>query len=361
MVKKSALQEIIDDMKRIIGAEISVWDEDGNVLVSTSDLDDIKSTIFDENILQIDETISEFEGVTISPVLLEGRVVCYLGLHCENIGAVVKALCEKQLENFYKLDKSELDMESFIRKLSVEKMEPLEVERIAKSNGIQVELQRALYLIQCDEDSSDLVLEFIGQMYYIETNEFLVDLGKGRILLCKEYLNDLKSNEINMQAYTLVDTIEAELMMKVLVSYGTPINNLHQLTKGYAEVVSALEIGKTFYQDRKVINYNELGVGRLVFGLSESLSETFLHEVLNGNVIEQFDEEIMNAVHKFFYNNLNISETARQLFVHRNTLVYRLGKVEKKTGLDIRLFEDALTFKMALLVSEYLRSRKETA
>ena len=156
-------------------------------------------------------------------------------------------------------------------------------------------------------------------------------------------------------AKVIVDTLSMEAMVNVRVAYGTIVQELKEVSRSYKEADMALEVGRVFYGERGVLAYNELGIGRLVHQLPRSLCEMFLKEVLAGNATEMFDDEELITVYAFFDNNLNISETARKLFIHRNTLVYRLEKIQRKTGLDVRVFEDALTFKIAVMVEKHLK------
>ena len=161
--------------------------------------------------------------------------------------------------------------------------------------------------------------------------------------------------EINDIAKTITDTLSAEAMMKVRVAYGTVVEELKDVSKSYKEAAMALDVGRIFYSERTILAYNELGIGRLIHQLPVSLCEMFLQEVFTGDAFEQFDEETLVTVYKFFDNNLNVSETARQLYIHRNTLVYRLEKIQKSTGLDVRVFDDALTFKIAMMVASHIK------
>ena len=153
----------------------------------------------------------------------------------------------------------------------------------------------------------------------------------------------------------LVNAINTEAMVNVRLSFGTIIPELKEVSQSYKEAGMALDVGRIFYPERNILSYRELGIGRLIHQLPVSLCEMFLEEVFAGNTVDQFDEETLSTVDKFFENSLNISETARQLFVHRNTLVYRLEKIQKQTGLDVRVFEDALTFKIALMVADHMK------
>ena len=155
--------------------------------------------------------------------------------------------------------------------------------------------------------------------------------------------------DINDIAKTITDTLSAEAMMKVRVAYGTVVEELKDVSKSYKEAAMALDVGRIFYSERTILAYNELGIGRLIHQLPVSLCEMFLQEVFNGDAFEQFDEETLVTVYKFF------DKTARQLYIHRNTLVYRLEKIQKSTGLDVRVFDDALTFKIAMMVASHIK------
>lgn len=353
------LGHIIFDIKKITEADVSLWDTSGKLVLSTSETDgSCREVILGEirNGLREQKEISK---AVILPIRDEGTIISYLVLTGDKLPEMVKMLCVSQLETYYKISSGSMNKEEFIKKLVHQAVSSDELELRAKVFGMALQTDRILYMVQCEEESSKLVENLLEQIYELSSDEFIVELQPGKIIVGRECDTEASLKQINVEAYTLADTIEAELMIKIRVGYGEISTGLSYLRQAYVQADTAVQIGTTFYQDRKVINYKELGVGRLVHGLPKGLGEAFLKEVLDGNAIEQFDEEIMVAVHKFFYNNLNISETARQLYVHRNTLVYRLAKVEKKTGLDIRLFEDALTFKLALMVSEQLKKNNE--
>jgi carbohydrate diacid regulator len=139
------------------------------------------------------------------------------------------------------------------------------------------------------------------------------------------------------------------------VSYGTIVNEIREVSRSYKEAKMALDVGKIFFDERNVIAYSELGIGRLIYQLPIPLCKMFIKEIFDGKSPDDFDEETIMTINKFFENSLNVSETSRQLYIHRNTLVYRLDKLQKTTGLDLRVFEDAITFKIALMVVKYMK------
>ena len=204
-------------------------------------------------------------------------------------------------------------------------------------------------------ENDNLVLETMRGLYGMGTRDFVTAVDEGHIILVKELENKEDYPEILQMAKVIVDTLSMEAMVNVRVSYGTIVQELKEVSRSYKEANMALEVGRVFYGERGVLAYNELGIGRLVHQLPRSLCEMFLKEVLAVNATEMFDDEELVTVYAFFDNNLNISETARKLFIHRNTLVYRLEKIQRKTGLDVRVFEDALTFKIAVMVEKHLK------
>ena len=161
--------------------------------------------------------------------------------------------------------------------------------------------------------------------------------------------------ELEQTAHVVLDTLNSEAMSSVHVSYGTIVNSLKEVSRSYKEAKMALDVGKIFYSDKNVVAYSNLGIGRLIYQLPIPLCKMFIKEIFNGKSPDDFDEETLSTINKFFENSLNVSETSRQLFIHRNTLVYRLDKIQKSTGLDLRVFDDAITFKIALMVVKYMK------
>ena len=185
----------------------------------------------------------------------------------------------------------------------------------------------------------------------------IINVGEHDIVLVKEVKPGVDIREIEKQAKNICDTIYSEFFAKVAIGIGTPVDNIKDLARSYKEAQVALEVGKVFDTDKNVNSYENLGIGRLIYQLPTTLCEMFLHEVFKDDSIDFLDRETLMTIQCFFDNNLNVSETSRKLFVHRNTLVYRLEKIKKLTGLDLREFDNAITFKVALMVKRYLVSK----
>ena len=176
-------------------------------------------------------------------------------------------------------------------------------------------------------------------------------------MLIQQLGENVGTRDLEKTAQLIEETLRENGESTVVVGIGTVAAHLRDLAKSYKEAQIAIEVGKVFDTEKYVVSYENLGIGRLIYQLPTTLCEMFLQEVFKKNPIDSLDKETLFTINKFFENNLVLSETARKLFVHRNTLVYRLEKIKKLTGLDLREFDDAITFKVALMVKKYLASR----
>ena len=198
-------------------------------------------------------------------------------------------------------------------------------------------------------------LETVISIFAGKTKDFITAVDEKNIILVKEVKPGETYEDLEKTANTILDMLNTEAMTKVHVAVGTVVGEIKEVSRSYKEAKMALDVGKIFYRDKNVEAYNRLGIGRLIYQLPTTLCEMFLQEVFKKNPIDSLDKETLFTINKFFENNLNVSETARKLVVHRNTLVYRLEKIQKQTGLDVRVFEDALTFKIALMVADHMK------
>lgn len=255
--------------------------------------------------------------------------------------------------------KEKYNKTNFIQNLLLDNILHVDMYNRAKKLHIDIETRRTVFIVETKADDDDIVLETMKQIFTPKMRDYITAVDEHNIILVKSM--DEKDTEEDMQlvAKTIVDMMNAEAMAKVRVAYGNPSAKLDDLSRSYKEAKMALEVGRIFYMDQKIIPYSKLGIGRLIYQLPMPLCKMFMHEVFGDQLPDTFDEETVTTINKFFDNNLNISETARQLYVHRNTLVYRLEKLQKITGLDIRVFDDALTFKIATMVVSYMKFMKE--
>jgi len=224
----------------------------------------------------------------------------------------------------------------------------------------ECERGRAVFLIR-QADSSDLaVIDVLAGLFPDRQRDFIIGVDERDAALVKEIRASTDAKEMMMVARTIEDTISAELQIKTVVGISPVGRHVKDLAIQFKEAQIAIEVGKVFDVEKSIIAYDSLGVGRLIYQLPTTMCELFLSEVFKKNAIETLDYETLRTIQGFFENNLNVSETARKLFIHRNTLVYRLEKIKKLTGLDLSQFDHAIVFKVALMVRKYLTSQKRS-
>lgn len=248
---------------------------------------------------------------------------------------------------------------NFIQNLLLGQVSQAEMYGRARKLHVDTEGRRVIFAVETKYEQDTAALETLQHLFTPQTKDYIVQVGEKLLILIKHLRDKDIYEEMGDVANMIVDMVNAEAMSQVRVSYSTVCNELKDLSRGYKEAKLAIEVGHIFYAERTVIPYGQLGIGRLIYQLPVPLCKMFMQEVFGEQLPDTFDEETIVTINKFFENNLNISETARQLYVHRNTLVYRLEKLEKDTGLDIRKFDDALTFKIATMVVNYMKFRNE--
>ncbi len=224
----------------------------------------------------------------------------------------------------------------------------------AKKLHIDISVRRVVFVIETRNENDSAALETVKSLFAARNKDFITAVDEKNIILVKELKPNENYEDMDKTAKVILDMLNTEAMTKVHVSYGTIVNEIKEVSRSYKEAKMALDVGKIFYSDKHVVAYNNLGIGRLIYQLPMSLCRMFIKEIFDGKSPDDLDEETLITINKFFENNLNVSETSRQLYIHRNTLVYRLDKLQKSTGLDLRVFEDAITFKIALMVVKYM-------
>lgn len=300
-----------------------------------------------ENYWEMEETAAfrvQDEGKTIYVFVLEQKGKAE--------GKICGKLCVSQWEALLSMNKVKMDKNRFVQNLLLDNLLSVDILNQAKRLMIPLEQRRVVFLIESKTKEDEMVQELVRGIYTPGTGDYVTAVESGHVILIKSLETYETYDTVKEIANMLINTMNTEAMINVRIAYGMIVSALQDLPQSYKEAGIALEVGRIFYSERSLLAYNELGVGRLIHKLPESLCEMFLKEVFGEEETEIFDEETLLTVDKFFVNNLNISETARQLFVHRNTLMHRLEKIEKYTGLDVRVFEDALTFKVALMVAD---------
>jgi carbohydrate diacid regulator len=246
------------------------------------------------------------------------------------------------------------DKDNFIKNLLLDNLLLVDIFNRAKKLHIEMNVRRVVYIIETSKEKDNGALETVRSMFSSGNRDFITAVDEKNIILVKELSENEKYSDLEKTAQVIVDMLNTEAMTRVRVAYGTVIRDLKEVSRSYKEAKMALDVGKIFYSDHNVMAYSNLGIGRLIYQLPLPLCKMFIKEIFGENTPDQFDEETLTTINKFFENNLNVSETSRQLYIHRNTLVYRLDKLQKSTGLDLRIFEDAITFRIALMVVKYM-------
>ena len=249
------------------------------------------------------------------------------------------------------------DRGSFIKDIISDNIMLGDIYVRAKELRVVADVPRGVFVVRTLKKGESVPTDVIQSLFPDRQNDFVLSIGEGDVVLIRQMPEGTGIKDLNKIASTIEEALRSGGEPTVVVGIGTVATHLRDLAKSYKEAQIAIEVGKVFDTEKYIINYENLGIGRLIYQLPTTLCEMFLMEVFKKNPIDSLDQETLFTIHKFFENNLNVSETARKLFVHRNTLVYRLEKIKKLTGLDLREFDDAITFKVALMVKKYLTSR----
>ena len=251
--------------------------------------------------------------------------------------------------------KERFDKDNFVKNLLLDNLLLVDIYNRAKKLHIENNERRVVMMVETVTENDSAALEIVKNLFAGKPHDFITAVDEKSIIVVKELKNGESYAEMDKLAHLTFETLQNELKVAERVSYGTIIHELKEVSRSYKEAKMALDVGKIFYGDQYVVAYNNLGIGRLIYQLPISLCRMFIREVFDGKSPDDFDDETLTTINKFFENSLNVSETSRQLYIHRNTLVYRLDKLEKITGLDLRIFEDAITFKIALMVVKYMK------
>lgn len=348
-------QGIIHQMRDVVDRTIGVIDETGAV-ISCSELSRI-GEIRTGNLAAI------FSSST--PVSYDGYLYLTFGTHMHPEYAVfvegdddaaknyigVLGVSLSSIKQFYD---EKYDRSNFVKNIILDNILPGDIYLKARELHFNNEASRVVLLIRLTEKNDVSVYDVIQNLFPDKTKDFVINISESDIALVKEVKSDIDSKDLEKLARSISDALSSEFYTNALVGIGTPIVGVKDLARSFKEAQVALEVGKVFDTERNIVSYDHLGIARLIYQLPVTLCEMFLKEIFKVGSIETLDQETLFTIQRFFENNLNVSETSRKLFVHRNTLVYRLEKIKKLTGLDLREFDDAIVFKVALMVKKYL-------
>ncbi len=350
-VFQSVIQQLKDATKRCFG----IVDEQGNVIAS-SDISMMGYTMG-----EIRKTSSDFGGEIFTAdgktcrTIGSGKnsYVCFVDGQDELARSVCIFVSVALAEAKAGYDDKH-DVTTFVKNIISDNILPGDVYVRAKELRFNGEVPRGVFIVRQEAGADVAVLEYLQSYFTARDKDFVLSMSESDVVVIRELGTEYGLDELERQAVQMQKSIEKDLGIRCVVGIGSPVMHLRELADRYKEAQTAIEVGKVFDTEKTVVSYESLGIGRIIYQLPTTLCEMFLAEVFKKNPIEALDQETLYTINKFFENNLNVSETSRKLFVHRNTLVYRLEKIKKLTGLDLREFEDAIVFKVALMVKRYL-------
>ncbi len=354
-------QSVIVQMKEATDRVIGVIDADSNV-ISCSDTSMIGEK-WPEAVIKLNsapDSIVVVDKKTFKPLISWSAYFDY-AVFAEGDDETARSLCVMAyvaLNGAKTYYEEKHDKGTFVKNIITDNILPGDVYIRAKELHFVTDVPRAVFLIRQVGRADVAAVDVLSGMFTDKQQDFVLSINETDIALVKQIAPNTEKADLIKMAQHIEDTLRSELFVKTVIGIGTVAGHLRELADSYKEAQVAIEVGKVFDTEKSVINYENLGIGRLIYQLPTTLCEIFLSEVFKKNSIDTLDQETLFTINKFFENNLNVSETSRKLFVHRNTLVYRLEKIKKLTGLDLREFDDAIIFKVALMVKKYLVSRE---
>ncbi|MDD6338896.1 MAG: helix-turn-helix domain-containing protein [Butyrivibrio sp.] len=355
MISNQILQNTIDGIKSITRIDLGVMDTDGKTLATTFS----EAAEQEQSVVAFVESPADSQvmaGYQFFKVFDDGQLEYVLLVKGGSDDVyVIGKIAAFQIQNLLVAYKERFDKDNFIKNLLLDNLLLVDIYNRAKKLHIDTESKRIVYIIETRHEKDNNALETVRTLFATKTKDFITAVDEKNIIIVKEVKSNETYKDLEQTAYVVLDTLNTEAMSEVHVAYGTIVNSLKEVSRSYKEAKMALDVGKIFYSDRNVVAYSNLGIGRLIYQLPIPLCKMFIKEIFNGKSPSDFDDETLSTINQFFENNLNVSETSRQLFIHRNTLVYRLDKIQKSTNLDLRVFEDAITFKIALMVVKYMK------
>lgn len=351
-------QGVIHQMKDVIDRTIGVVDET-SVVIACSELGKIG---------EVNDSINYETLSCTTPFVIDGYTYKSFGNNPRCEYAVFVSGSDEHAQKYAQLLAVSLssikqyydekyDRSNFIKNVILDNVLPGDIYLKARELRFNSEATRVCMLIKITSKTDVSAYDIIQNLFPDKTKDFVININETDIALVKEIKPGIDSKDLEKLAGSIVDTLSSEFFTHCVVGIGTIVTGIKDLAHSFKEAQVTLEVGKVFDTERTIVSYDNLGIARLIYQLPTTLCDMFLKEVFKRGSIENLDNETLFTIQKFFENNLNVSETSRKLFVHRNTLVYRLEKIKKLTGLDLREFEDAIVFKVALMVKKYLTAK----
>lgn len=354
MISNQILQNTIDGLKSIARVEFCVMDTDGKEAASTAGgMSDCSSETVEFAKSPADS--QEIKGYQYFKIYDEQQLeyVLITAGTGEDVYTLGK-MAAFQIQNLLVAYKERFDKDNFIKNLLLDNLLLIDIYSRAKKLHIQTDARRVVMIIETANGKDSNALEMMRTYLGSNSKDFVTAVDENDVIVIRDLSEGDHTKEIEKAASGMEAFLVKEGMAGVHISYGTVVREIKEVSRSYKEAKMAMDVGKIFFDERNIIAYSELGIGRLIYQLPIPLCKMFIKEIFDGKSPDEFDEETLTTINKFFENSLNVSETSRQLFIHRNTLVYRLDKLQKSTGLDLRVFEDAITFRIALMVVKYM-------
>ncbi len=354
MISNQILQNTIDGLKNITRTDLCVLDVEGKILAATfPDADSFSESA--QSFVNSPADSQVVNGCQFFKVFDEHQLEYILLAYGDSEDVyMIGKIASFQIQNLLVAYKERFDKDNFIKNLLLDNLLLVDIYNRAKKLHIDIEVRRVVFLIETNRDKDGNELEKIRGLFGGKSKDFVTAVDEKNIIVVKELAENEQYEDLRKTAEVILNLFRGD-GNGVHISYGTVINELKEVSRSYKEARMALDVGRIFFEEQNIIAYSQLGIGRLIYQLPIPLCKMFIKEIFDGKSPDEFDEEILTTINKFFENSLNVSETSRQLYIHRNTLVYRLDKLQKSTGLDLRVFEDAITFKIALMVVKYMK------
>ena len=354
MISNQVLQNTLEGLKEISRTEFCIIDTEGKVLATTfADFSiqpgDIQAFVESQADSQL------VKGFQYFKVCDDYQLEYILVAHGDDEDTyMVGKLAAFQIQNLIVAYKERFDKDSFIKNLLLDNLLLVDIYNRAKKLHIDADVRRVVMILELQQEKDHSSMESVKSFFGGKSKDFITAVDEKSIIIVKELEDGEGYAEMDKLAHAILDTLGLNQNEETHIAYGTIVNELKEVSRSYKEARMALDVGKIF-GEKDVIAYSSLGIGRLIYQLPIPLCKMFIKEIFENKSPDDFDEETLVTIDKFFENSLNVSETSRQLYIHRNTLVYRLDKLQKSTGLDLRVFEDAITFKIALMVVRYMK------
>lgn len=354
MISNQILQSTMEGLKAITRVDLCVMDTEGKVLASTmNNAEEYEKAVLDFAASPADSQV--LNGFQFFKVFDEHQLEYIILARGDSDDVyMVGKIASFQTQNLLVAYKERFDKDNFIKNLLLDNLLLVDIYNRSKKLRIDTDVRRIAIIIELNSDSEVNGLELVRSLYTGRPKDFITAVDEKNVIIVREIKENDNYDSLQKACNGLLDQLHAEGLERARIAMGTIVSEIKDVSRSFKEAKMALDVGKIFYEDRDVVAYSNLGIGRLIYQLPVPLCKMFIREIFEGKSPDDLDEETLSTINKFFENSLNVSETSRQLYIHRNTLVYRLDKLQKSTGLDLRVFEDAITFKIALMVVKYM-------